>query len=141
MGKTTMHSAADELGIEAQLREALARFPSVHLALIFGSFATGRAGAASDVDVAVMADAPLSVEDRLALIAAIADNTGRAVDLVDLATVTEPLLGQIIRHGRRIVGSSSAHARLISRHLLDEADFMPYRRRILSERRAAWIGT
>ncbi len=141
MEESVTPSAADTRGIDARLREALARFPAIHLALIFGSFATGRAGAASDVDVAVMADTPLSVEDRLALIAAIADYTGRAVDLVDLATVTEPLLGQIIRHGRRIVGSSSAHARLITRHLLDEADFMPYRRRILSERRAAWIGT
>ena len=30
-------------------------------------------------------------------------------------------------------------ARLISKHLFEQADFMPNRNRVLAERRAAWI--
>ena len=54
--------------------------------------------------------------------------------------VAEPLLGQIVRHGRRLLGSDSAYGQLISRHLFEQADFMPYRARVLAERRAAWAG-
>jgi hypothetical protein len=60
--------------------------------------------------------------------------------LVDLFTVGEPLLGQIIAGGRRILGDDERYALLLSRHLFDQADFMPYRKRILQERRQAWIG-
>ena len=76
----------------------------------------------------------------LDIIAALAERTGRPIDLIDLQVVAEPLLGQILRHGRRLLGSDGAYGRLISRHLFLQADFMPYRNRILAERRAAWIG-
>ena len=46
----------------------------------------------------------------------------------------EPLLGEVLK-GRRLLGSDTSYARLITRHLLDAADFLPYRERILSERR------
>ena len=51
----------------------------------------------------------------MALIHALAARTGRPVDLIDLHTVGQPLLGQIVRHGRRVLGSASAHSQLISR--------------------------
>jgi len=35
---------------------------------------------------------------------------------------------------------ATRHATLLSRHLFDAADFLPYRNRILAERRQAWIG-
>lgn len=35
---------------------------------------------------------------------------------------------------------ATGHAALLSRHLFDAADFLPYRNRILAERRQAWIG-
>ena len=69
-----------------------------------------------------------------------AERTGRPVDLIDLKVVAEPLLGQIVRHGRRLLGSDSAYGQLISRHLFEQADFMPYRSRVLAERWAAWTG-
>ena len=74
------------------------------------------------------------------MIGAIAERVGRPVDLVDLKAISEPLLGQIVRHGRRILGSDTLYGELISRHLFEQADFMPYRTRILAERRKAWIG-
>ena len=126
--------------IDAQLREVLAGFPCVSLALLFGSVAAGQAGSGSDLDIAIAADHPLTVAEKIAITQALAVNTGRPIDLIDLTTVTEPLLGQIVRHGRRLLGSDTLFGNLISRNLLEQADFMPYRNRVLAERRLAWIG-
>lgn len=126
--------------LDASLREVLARFPGLVLALVFGSVAQGRQRADSDLDIAVAASRALTVPEKMALIGALAERTGRPVDLIDLTTVAEPLLGQIVRHGRRLLGSDGAYGRLVSRHLFEQADFMPYRSRVLAERRAAWIG-
>jgi uncharacterized protein len=122
------------------LRDTLARHPEVTLAFVFGSFARGNERADSDVDVAVQASRPLSVDARMALVGDLALATGRAVDLTDLRTVGEPLLGQILAHGLRLLGDADAHGRLLSRHLIDAADFLPYAQRIVDERRRAWIG-
>ena len=126
--------------IDAQLREVLARFPGVSLAVLFGSVAADRPRADSDLDIAVAADHPLTVADKIAMTQALAETTGRPIDLIDLATVTEPLLGQIVQHGRRLLGSDTRFGNLISRHLFEQADFMPIRARVLAERRMAWIG-
>ena len=132
-----------ELGggtIDAQLREVLTRFSNVTSALLFGSVAAGRQRADSDLDSAVAADHPLTVAEKIAITRALAEKTGRPIDLIDLATVTEPLLGQIVQHGRRLLGSDKVFGDLISRHLIEQADFMPIRSRVLTERRMAWIG-
>lgn len=123
-----------------RIRSVLQRHGGIRLAILFGSLATGRATARSDLDLAVLAEGPLDAESRIALIDALALATGRPVDLVDLRVVGEPLLGQVLEHGVRLLGSDHDYAELIKRHLFDEADFMPYRRRILAERRQAWIG-
>jgi predicted nucleotidyltransferase len=127
-------------GLDDQLGQVFASFPQITLALLFGSVATGRHRADSDLDIAVSARFPLSQDEKIALVSALAVCTGRAIDLIDLNTVTEPLLGQIVQHGRRILGSDTLFGQLINRHLLEQADFMPYRARLLAERREAWIG-
>jgi uncharacterized protein len=126
--------------VDNQLREVLSDFPELKLALVFGSIAQGRQRIDSDLDIAVAAGQALTAVDKMAIIAALAEQTGRPVDLIDLKVVSEPLLGQILRHGRRLLGSDGEYGRLISRHLFEQADFMPYRNRVLAERRAAWIG-
>lgn len=128
------------LAIDSLVRDALARCSNVSLAIIFGSVAAGRPRADSDLDIAVGADKPISMPERIAIIQTLAEVTGRPIDLIDLATVTEPLLGQILKHGRRVLGSDAAYGKLISRHLIDQADFMPLIDRMLAERRMAWIG-
>ena len=126
--------------IDARLRDVLAGFPTLVLALLFGSVAQGRQRADSDLDIAVAAKQALTVTEKMTLIEALAECTGRPIDLIDLKVVAEPLLGQIVRHGRRLLGSDGAYGQLITRHLFEQADFMPYRTRLLAERRAAWIG-
>jgi predicted nucleotidyltransferase len=126
--------------IDAQLKEVLVHFPQVALAVLFGSVASGRQRADSDLDIAVAAEQALTAQEKMALVSALAERTGRPIDLIDLSVVAEPLLGQILRHGRRILGSDTLYGELISRHIFEQTDFLPYRTRLLAERRMAWIG-
>lgn len=128
------------MDLNNRIRQVLNQHGDIRLAILFGSLAKGRATPQSDLDLAVLMEAPLSAETRIALIGDLSQAIGRPVDLVDLRMVGEPLVGQILKHGVRLFGSDSDYAELIKRHLFEEADFMPYRRRILAERRQAWIG-
>ena len=125
--------------IDTVIRSVLAAHSGVRLAILFGSLASGQGRQDSDVDLAIDAGKPMGFEEKMALIGRLAECTGRPVDLIDLRTVGEPLLGQILAHGKRLAGDDAVYAELIKRHLFNEADFMPYYRRILSERRSAWI--
>ena len=120
--------------------EALGTEPGVEIAILFGSTAMGAERRESDLDLAVDAGHVLTAEEKFGLISKLAGRIGRPVDLVDLRTAGEPLLGQILKHGIRILGANARYAALLRRHLFDSADFLPYRKRILRERRQAWIG-
>ena len=122
------------------LQSTLEQHGGLELAFVFGSIASGTARADSDLDIAVQAAQVLSASQKMALIGDLAEALGRPVDLIDLRTAGEPLLGQILSHGRRILGTAEAHGSLLSRHLIDAADFLPYAQRIVDERRRAWIG-
>jgi len=126
--------------LNTSIRQVLARQGGVRLAILFGSLAKGLAKPESDLDLAVLMNNEFPAGAKMSLIGALAEATGRPVDLIDLRLAGEPLLGQILQHGTRLLGSDSDYADLLKRHLFDEADFMPYRRRILTERRQAWIG-
>lgn len=121
-----------------QVQAVLATHPDTRLAYVFGSVARGRAHLDSDVDVAVQMGRPLDSVRRLQLIEELALATGRPVDLIDLDTVGEPLLGQILKHGQRIAGDRAAHVAMMSRHVYAMEDFVPYVTRMLKERRRAW---
>ena len=96
--------------IIAALKDTLARHTGLELAIVFGSVARNAQAAHSDVDLAIQAASPLDVGLRMAMVAELAEATGRAIDLIDLRTVGEPLLGQILVHGRRLLGSDEAYA-------------------------------
>ncbi len=129
-----------DLNLKQNILAALSGQPGIELAILFGSLAAGEGGVESDLDLAIDAGHLLTAEEKMGLISALAERTGRPVDLVDFQAAGEPLLGQILRHGKRILGSDTHYGNLIRKHLFDEADFLPYRNRILAERRRAWIG-
>lgn len=133
-----MNSApTDEL---AALRAWLLDQPDVAVAVVFGSVARGDAAIDSDLDLAVQLDCPMTSSRRSELIAGLAQVCGRPIDLVDLREVGQPLLGSILATGRRLLGGDGAWGELICRDLASKADFLPYRERILDERRRAWLG-
>ena len=121
-----------------QIQTTLAAHPDIRLAYVFGSVAQGRARPDSDVDVAVQMSKPLDTALRMQLIEELALATGRPVDLIDLQTVGEPLLGQILKHGKQVAGDKTAHVGMMSRHVYAMEDFVPYVTRMLKERRRLW---
>lgn len=123
-----------------QATAALARHPDIELAIVFGSVARGEARRDSDLDIAIRKGAPLNASEKIQLTAELAAVTGRPVDLIDLHTVGEPLLGQILKHGRMIRGNTAGMTRLMQQHVYAMEDFVPYVERTLAERRHAWIG-
>ncbi|WP_287373507.1 nucleotidyltransferase domain-containing protein [Prosthecochloris sp.] len=123
-----------------QIKELLAKRGDVLCAVVFGSFAKGDVHSESDIDIALLANHSLDVSERMDLIGQIASVTGRSVDFVDLSSAGEPLLGEILSGGVRILGDDSFFARLISKHVFNNSDFVPYQQRILHERRKQWIG-
>ena len=122
----------------ALVQGVLSRHPVIQFAILFGSGARGQETFESDVHLAMDAGHPLTAGERMVLMGDLAEAVGRPVDLIDLSTVGEPLLGQILKHGVRVRGSATRFGALLSRHLIDQADFLPLRSRILDERRAAW---
>lgn len=128
------------MNLKQAILAAISTQPGIELAILFGSLATDAGRAEGDLDLAVDAGRRLTADERIALISELAGRVGRPIDLVDIQAVGEPLLGQILQHGRRIMGSDTHYANLIRRHVFDQADYLPYRNRILAERRQAWIG-
>ena len=123
------------------IRSVLERHPEIRIALLFGSLAAGRGRRDSDLDLAVAAGQPLGTDQKTALIAELAQATGRPVDLVDLRTAAGLVLQKALTTGLRLhVTDSALLAELVKKMWFDEADFQPYRRRILEARRKQWIG-
>jgi predicted nucleotidyltransferase len=127
---------------EHDIAEYLAGYPDIRLAILFGSLARGRARAHSDLDLAVAGSHPLLAQEKRTLIEGLALIAGRPVDLIDLRSVDGLILARVITTGKIIVCADRAlYAALIKKVLFNDADMMPYHRRILGERRKAWIGT
>ena len=108
--------------------------PEIQLAFVFGSAARGALRPDSDVDVAVLAAAPLSPESKLELMAELSLAMKREIDLVDLSTSWGLILRQVLTTGTlALKRSDTAHAMLLKRMLLDQADMEPLRRRIIEK--------
>jgi uncharacterized protein len=80
-------------GLIAALQSALAGRKDVELAMLFGSFARGRARPDSDVDVAVLGRGL----DVLSLAVELGDAVKRDVEVVDLAGAGYPLTQALLR--------------------------------------------
>lgn len=124
--------------LDKQLAEFVSRYPQFKLAILFGSQAAGGVTKKSDIDLALLSDAPISSSLKLELVEKIGARFGRPVDIVDLYFAAEPVLGQVFK-GKRLLGDNATYARLLTKHLINTADFVPLQQRILAERRNAWI--
>ena len=111
----------------------------IKLVILFGSGATGRAGAQSDTDIAIMADHPLTIAEK----GHIAEETGRILgvseDTIDIADIwlAPPLLQQeIAQHGKLLHGDTFDFVRfrvLAWKRYLDTAKFRRARERALAK--------
>jgi len=136
------HEPSHTSDLDGKIEYVMARHPTVVLAILFGSMAKDRARSDSDLDIAVASSTPLTVQTHIAIMEDLALAFGRPVDLIDLDSTHNPLLQQILIKGRRVLcHDRTRYAELLLRMVYEEADLMPYHRRILSDRRQAWIGT
>ena len=91
------------ISLHLQLRsffaEARSRFP-VAFAYLFGSQATGQAGAQSDYDIAVLFDCKITSDDRYVLTHQLTEFLDRDVDLIDLARAPIELVYNVIATGQ-----------------------------------------
>jgi len=127
---------------ERAITAALKEVPQVEAAWVFGSIATGTAHRTSDVDVAVLAQTPLSGATKMQLIEQLAQASGRPVDLIDLQATQGPIVGRVFQEGRQLFCTNGRlYADRLKRWLFDQADWIPYRRRIIEARREKWIGS
>ncbi|MBA3756280.1 MAG: nucleotidyltransferase domain-containing protein, partial [Nitrosomonas sp.] len=92
-----------------RLTALLSRYPQIKLAILFGSQATGNVRPDSDIDLGLLAQAPLSADFKLQLIQTIGAEFGHPVDIVDLYHVPEPITGQVFK-GIRLIGSDTTYA-------------------------------
>jgi len=109
--------------------------PSILFAILFGSFAKGNDHRNSDIDLAIELDEKITPETKLSLLQSLAEITSRQIDLVDLKTVGEPLLNQIIQHGKQLKGNQQQFIDLTIKNVNMMEDFTPYIKRMLKERR------
>jgi len=142
MSDTGHMTSEEDATVQSAIRQVLARHPSIAVAILFGSLAAGRERTDSDLDLAVASTTPLSPQTRIQLIEELAVASRRPIDLIDLDQTYSPLLQQILTKGCLIICTDrTRYANLLLRVVYEEADVMPYYRRILTERRQAWIGT
>jgi predicted nucleotidyltransferase len=112
--------------VMSRLRTALAEGPELRLAVLFGSHATGRARADSDVDVALcFVRADVSLADELDLQLVLERAVGRTVDLVRLDEASTLVRWQIATCGVPIVAREHEWPRFQARAASEYADFRP----------------
>ena len=112
----------------------------VDLCVLFGSQATGRTHARSDVDVALFsASQPDMKKDLLRLMGELEDQFGQPVDLVIIEPDTDPVLRlEVFQHGQPLYESRSGlfnEHRVLAVKIFDDTE--PLRRirdRVLAER-------
>ncbi len=115
---------------QSRLIEALAEFPEVELAVIFGSAARGKAGRGSDIDIGVRTKDDTH-EALRRLEAPLVRAAGCAVDLVPLDESPPLLRFEIARDGKVLVERKPhAWADFRARAMVDWWDWAPIARRI-----------
>jgi len=121
-------------------REVLSPEPGVKLALIYGSYATGKIRLGSDVDIAVLFERPLDVGQKIALAEQLENKLSLPVDLADLYAMSGTILRQILCKGQVLVkNDQAAMAALVRRMIYNQADVMPIVIRTLEERQKRFV--
>lgn len=123
----------------SELSSLLVDWDELDVVVLFGSVASDSALPDSDLDVAVQAKRPITVEQRIRLISQLAEAFGRPVDVVDLREIGQPLLGEIVAKGIMVKGGVDGLGGIMMRSIMMQEDFVPYQKLILAGRRKLWL--
>jgi len=100
---------------------------------LFGSYGGPAARPESDIDLAFLTSRPVSSLDCFNIANALADQLGRAVDLVDLKQSTTVMAKEVLRTGTPIlINNSSQHQDFEMRVLTDYARLNEERQPVLA---------
>ena len=133
-------TANEQTEIVRRSRELLLPEQGSRLALIYGSFATGKMRPGSDLDIAVLFDRPLDSERKMDLAARLEKSLSRTVDLADLFSLNGTILRQILCKGQVLLNNDPAALAVLTRRMIyNQADMMPLVRRTLKERQMRFI--
>jgi len=126
---------------EEFLKKWFINHPEIELAMLFGSYTKGTATKHSDVDIALQlsGDIVICVEKKVAYLNQLSQMVNTVVDIVDLRTVGQPLLAQIMKYGKCLAGSKEVFTQLAIRNVNSTEDFTPNIERMLKERRMRWL--
>jgi predicted nucleotidyltransferase len=122
-----------------QIEAAISAWPEIAVAVLFGSLAEGKGDSGSDLDLGVQLPGPITAAQKMKLMSDLAVQTGRPIDLIDLRTVGQPLLGEIVDKGIMVRGGTEAKGDLMFKNIMINEDFVRYQQRILQGRQKAWI--
>jgi uncharacterized protein len=126
--------------IQTIITGILDQFPEVVIGILFGSASKNELTFESDVDLAVAGHKPLEAAVKKDLHEALAVELMRPVDLIDLQKTNGLLLYQAMTKGNLFYCKDRyLYGELIKKMLFNQADMMPYHKRILKERRERWI--
>jgi uncharacterized protein len=91
---------------------------------LFGSAAIGALRPDSDIDIAFLTDTKISKYDIFMIAQELADQLGREVDLVDLASASTVFKAQIVGKGKIILDTDKYRRQLLEMTVLKEYAFL-----------------
>ena len=129
------------LELNAALTDWLDEHTEIELAMLSGSYAKGTTTSNSDVDFSIQLSSRrcMTADDKLAYIHQLSMLLSNEVDLIDLRSVGQPLSAQIIKYGKRLLGTNTQYADLAIKNINSSQDFTPYIERVLRQRRKRWL--
>ena len=98
-GKSKYHKTMSEKQLKKKLRDYLSKEPDITLCILYGSAASEKMSSASDVDIAIGANALLSPERLADIQLNISELLHREADITDLRRAQGPFLQQILTKG------------------------------------------
>lgn len=126
MNVSSQPETTDEASIAARVAVAVRQFPGIAAAYLFGSHATGRADADSDIDIALVVDHPLGC-DKLDLYQALVEAGLDRVDLVELGDEDLVMRHEAVHPNRLLYARPDFdHGAYFSRTVREYSDFKPY---------------
>ncbi len=122
---------------EKQIQMWLKHNDEIMLAILFGSYAKGTQTSNSDLDLAIklVSGSSITASKKLDYIEQIGKLLLINIDLIDLSVVGQPLLSQIMKYGKLLKGDQLHYAELAIKNVNTGQDFLPYIKRMMSERR------
>lgn len=109
-----------------KITEYISDQPEILFATAFGSLVNGRLTSTSDVDIAIAGEGRFDFEARLRIMDELGQIVLRDVDLIDLNTVSGPILSQALCSGVIIKKQSTVlYANLMKKLWYNQADMMP----------------